>query len=76
MMGCLYLLVLDWGRRSSEVKYICFDTKSVTDNQVEYISSSALLLTLHKNIFSRISHLSWKHRDIGILFGLQSFVFK
>jgi hypothetical protein len=40
-MGCLYLLVLDWGR-SSEVKYICFDKKSVTDNQVEYISSSAL----------------------------------
>ena len=41
-MGCLYLLVLDWDRRSSEVKYICFDKKSVTDNQVEYISSSAL----------------------------------
>jgi len=32
--------------------------------------------TLHKNLFSRISHLSWKHRDIGILFKIQSFVFK
>jgi len=36
-MGCLFLLALDSGRRSSEVKYICFDKKSVTDNQVDYI---------------------------------------
>jgi len=37
MMGCLFLLALDSGRRIIEVKYICFDKKSVIDNQMEYI---------------------------------------
>jgi hypothetical protein len=36
-MGCLFLLALDSGRRIIEVKYICFDKKSVIDNQMEYI---------------------------------------
>lgn len=37
MMQCLFLFALNSGRKSSEVKYICFDKKKVSGNRVEYI---------------------------------------